>query len=95
MDILLLFRYLDSSYLNVNVEVNYIRVDVKGKPFQIALSEEVTPSAATVQRSQITGHLVVKAPKLKWQESLAVIDPIGNWKFFFYRSIMNSLSPVA
>lgn len=70
---LLIYRYLDTSYLDVNVEVNYIRVNVKKKIFQISLNEEVTPSTATVQRSQITGQLVVKAPKLKWQDTSAVL----------------------
>lgn len=64
---------MDTSYLDVNVEVNYIRVNVKKKIFQISLNEEVTPSTATVQRSQITGQLVVKAPKLKWQDTSAVL----------------------
>lgn len=63
-------RYLDTSHIKVDVEVNYIRVLVKGKLFQIALHEEVKTSDATVKRSQITGQLVIKAPKLHQNEIL-------------------------
>lgn len=58
------YRYLDTSLINVDVEANYIRVAVKGKIFQIVLSEEVNISEAIVKRSQITGQLVVCVPKL-------------------------------
>ncbi|KAI9588855.1 protein tilB [Glossina fuscipes] len=66
------YKYLDTSYIKVDVEVNYIRVTVKGKIFQIALTEEVKPSEASTQRSQITGQLVVNAPKLHINEALSV-----------------------
>lgn len=67
-----IFRYLDTSHINVNVEVNYIRVVVKGKIFQIALNDEVKPSEAVVQRSQITGQLVVTVPKLNENKLLSL-----------------------
>uniref|UniRef100_A0A1I8MFE6 Dynein axonemal assembly factor 11-like CS domain-containing protein n=2 Tax=Musca domestica TaxID=7370 RepID=A0A1I8MFE6_MUSDO len=65
------YKYLETSHLKVDVEINYIRVVVKGKIFQIALNEEVKPSAATVRRSQITGQLVITAPKLNENKLLA------------------------
>lgn len=65
-------RYLDTSHLNVDVEVNYIRVTVKGKIFQIALNEEVKPSDAVVKRSQLTGELVVAVPKLHTNQVLSL-----------------------
>uniref|UniRef100_A0A1A9VRL4 Dynein axonemal assembly factor 11-like CS domain-containing protein n=1 Tax=Glossina austeni TaxID=7395 RepID=A0A1A9VRL4_GLOAU len=65
------YKYMDTSYIKVDVDVNYIRVTVKGKIFQIALTEEVKPSEAKTQRSQITGQLVVKAPKLHINEALS------------------------
>ncbi|KAM7348874.1 touch insensitive larva B [Cochliomyia hominivorax] len=64
------YKFLDTSQINVEVEINYVRVTVKGKIFQIALNDEVKPSDAVVQRSQITGQLVVKVPKLHQNEIL-------------------------
>uniref|UniRef100_A0A1A9WCC2 Dynein axonemal assembly factor 11-like CS domain-containing protein n=1 Tax=Glossina brevipalpis TaxID=37001 RepID=A0A1A9WCC2_9MUSC len=66
------YKYLDTSYIKVDVDVNYIRVTIKGKIFQIALTEEVKPSEVVIQRSQITGQLMVKAPKLHINETLTV-----------------------
>ncbi|XP_075157394.1 touch insensitive larva B [Haematobia irritans] len=66
------YKYLDTSHIKVDVEINYIRVIVKGKIFQIALNEEVKPSQAVVQRSQITGELVIRAPKLNENKLLSL-----------------------
>ncbi|XP_013115598.2 protein tilB [Stomoxys calcitrans] len=72
------YKYLDTSHIKVDVEVNYIRAVVKGKIFQIALNDEVRPSDAIVQRSQITGQLVITAPKLNENEILLSIKSEGN-----------------
>ncbi|XP_065365575.1 protein tilB [Calliphora vicina] len=64
------YKFLDTSHIKVEVEVNYIRVTVKGKIFQISLNGEVKPSEAAVQRSQITGQLVIKVAKLHQHELL-------------------------
>ncbi|XP_061389387.1 protein tilB-like [Musca vetustissima] len=66
------YKYLETSHLKVDVEINYIRVVVKGKIFQIALNEEVKPSESIVQRSQITGQLVITAPKLNENKLLSM-----------------------
>jgi len=63
-------RHLDTSLIDVDVQTTYTRVTVKKKIFQIAYSEEVKPDESTVQRSQITGHLVVNLKKLKVNELL-------------------------
>jgi len=55
---------MDSSLINVDVQPNYVRVTLKGKSLQLALSEEVMPDASTAQRSQTTGYLVLKMPKV-------------------------------
>ncbi|XP_046802478.1 protein tilB isoform X1 [Lucilia cuprina] len=64
------YKFLDTSHIKVEIEVNYIRVTIKGKIFQIALNVEVKPSEAIVQRSQITGQLVIKVAKLHQNEIL-------------------------
>ncbi|XP_054241265.1 dynein axonemal assembly factor 11-like [Indicator indicator] len=62
---LAVYRHLDTSLLEVDVQPSYIRVLVKGKPFQIVLPEEVKPDSSSAKRSQTTGHLVVSMPKAK------------------------------
>ncbi|XP_064910508.1 dynein axonemal assembly factor 11 [Columba livia] len=62
---LAVYRHLDSSLLDVDVQPTYIRVLVKGKPFQLVLPEEVKPDSSSAKRSQTTGHLVVSMPKAK------------------------------
>ncbi|KAM6375931.1 LOW QUALITY PROTEIN: dynein axonemal assembly factor 11 [Alca torda] len=60
---LAVYRHLDTSLLDVDVQPTYIRVLVKGKPFQLVLPE-VKPDSSS-ERSQTTGHLVVSMPKAK------------------------------
>ncbi|KFP30203.1 Protein tilB, partial [Colius striatus] len=62
---LAVFRHLDTSLLDVDVQPTYIRVQVKGKPFQLVLPEEVKPDCSSAKRSQTTGHLVVSMPKVR------------------------------
>ncbi|XP_062426617.1 dynein axonemal assembly factor 11 [Rhea pennata] len=62
---LAVYRHLDTSLLDVDVQPTYIRVLVKGKPFQLVLPEEVKPDSSSARRSQTTGHLVVSMPKAK------------------------------
>ncbi|XP_059616085.1 protein tilB [Phlebotomus argentipes] len=58
------FKFLDTAHLTVDVQPNYVRVTVKKKVFQLALDEEVKCEASSSQRSEITGHLLIKIPKL-------------------------------
>lgn len=63
-------KYCDTDLLTVNVETNYVRVVIKQKVFQLVLQEEVRIEESTSQRSQITGHLVIRMPKLNYDEEL-------------------------
>ncbi|XP_045110127.1 dynein axonemal assembly factor 11-like isoform X2 [Portunus trituberculatus] len=58
------YRHLDASLVTCDVEPWYVRITVKEKVLQLVMMEEVRPGQATAQRSQVTGHLVVKMPKL-------------------------------
>ncbi|XP_075438032.1 dynein axonemal assembly factor 11 isoform X2 [Ascaphus truei] len=60
---LAIYRHLDTSLVDVDVQPGYIKVMVKGKPFQIVLPAEVKPDSSTAKRSQTTGHLVISMPK--------------------------------
>ncbi|KXJ24783.1 protein tilB homolog [Exaiptasia diaphana] len=59
------YRHIDTSLMDVDVQPNYVRVTVKDKVFQLALSEEVNPDSSSAKRSQTTGHLLVTMPKMK------------------------------
>lgn len=67
------FKYLDTSLIDLDVQPLYCRVIVKGKVFQLALSEEVNPDSSSAKRSQTTGHLIVEMPKVK-----KVVKPLKN-----------------
>uniref|UniRef100_W5KXF4 Leucine-rich repeat-containing protein 6 n=1 Tax=Astyanax mexicanus TaxID=7994 RepID=W5KXF4_ASTMX len=58
------YRHLDTSLLDVDVQPTYVRVSVKGKVFQLVLDAEVKPDSSTAQRSQTTGHLLLTMPKV-------------------------------
>ncbi|XP_024596780.1 protein tilB homolog isoform X1 [Neophocaena asiaeorientalis asiaeorientalis] len=60
---LAVYRYMDTSLIDVDVQPTYVRVMVKGKPFQLVLPAEVKPDSSSAKRAQTTGHLVVYMPK--------------------------------
>ncbi|XP_011177317.1 protein tilB [Zeugodacus cucurbitae] len=74
------YKYLDTSQLQVDVESNYVRVTVKGKIFQMAFSEELNITEASVKRSQITGYLLVNMPKLHAKEMLTLRPQVSDNK---------------
>lgn len=62
------FRHLDTSLIAVDLEVNYVRVTVKNKIFQLALVQEIKVDESSSKRSQITGDLLIIMPKLNYNE---------------------------
>ncbi|XP_029931014.1 dynein axonemal assembly factor 11 [Myripristis murdjan] len=60
---LAVYRHLDTSLMDVDVQPTYVRVTVKGKIFQLVVPAEVKPDSSTAKRSQTTGHLLVTMPK--------------------------------
>ncbi|KAF8570993.1 hypothetical protein P879_02195 [Paragonimus westermani] len=57
------YRYMDSSLVDCDIQTNYVRVTLRGKILQLALPEDVQPDRSEAKRSQITGNLVVTMPK--------------------------------
>ncbi|CCW67302.1 unnamed protein product [Phytomonas sp. Hart1] len=55
-------KFIATTLLNVQVEVDCIRVTIKGKLLQIPLEAEVSPDKARVQRSVTTGELKITVP---------------------------------
>lgn len=64
--IFVMYRYLDTSSLQADVQPNYVRVKVKEKYFQLVLPEEIHPDLSTSSRSQTTGHLLITMPKVTY-----------------------------
>ncbi|KAG5443336.1 Protein tilB [Clonorchis sinensis] len=58
------YRHMDTSMVDCDVQPTYVRVTMKGKILQLALPEEVKPDKSHAKRSQTTGHLVVTMPKV-------------------------------
>uniref|UniRef100_A0A671N936 Leucine-rich repeat-containing protein 6 n=1 Tax=Sinocyclocheilus anshuiensis TaxID=1608454 RepID=A0A671N936_9TELE len=56
------YRHMDTSLLDMDVQPTYVRVTVKGKVFQLVLPAEVKPDSSTAQRSQTTSHLLLILP---------------------------------
>lgn len=59
------FKHMDTSLIDIDVQPSYVRVTMKGKSLQLALSEEINPDSSTAKRSQTTGYLVITMPKVK------------------------------
>lgn len=55
-------KFISTTLLDVQAEVNCIRVYVKGKLLQVPSDLELAPDAATVQRSTTTGQLKITVP---------------------------------
>jgi len=62
---LAVFRHLDTSTLDCDVQPHYARLVIRGKIFQMALPEEVNGDNSSAKRSQTTGRLLITMPKVK------------------------------
>uniref|UniRef100_A0A3B3U958 Leucine-rich repeat-containing protein 6 n=1 Tax=Poecilia latipinna TaxID=48699 RepID=A0A3B3U958_9TELE len=69
---LAVYRHMDTSLMDVDVQPTYARVSVKGKMFQVVLPAEVKPDSSTARRSQTTGHLVLTMPRLYFNTHFSV-----------------------
>ena len=57
-------KFMSTDQLNVDLQPQYVRVDVRGKVTQIRFDEEILVERATIQRSTTTGWLCVTCPKV-------------------------------
>ncbi|XP_054452372.1 dynein axonemal assembly factor 11 [Anoplopoma fimbria] len=69
------YRHMDTSLIDVDIQPTYARVKVKGKIFQMVLPAEVKPDSSTAQRSQTTGHLVLTMPRAEGEIKVTKTDP--------------------
>ena len=64
-----LSKFLDSSLLDLSLESDHVLLKVKGKPvFQLLLPEEIFTERSEALRSQSTGHLLLRMPKVNHKE---------------------------
>uniref|UniRef100_H3CK91 Leucine-rich repeat-containing protein 6 n=1 Tax=Tetraodon nigroviridis TaxID=99883 RepID=H3CK91_TETNG len=68
---LAIYRHMDTSLMDVDVQPTFARVTVKGKIFQIVLPAEVKPDSSKAHRSQTSGRLLLTMPKVGGKISLA------------------------
>ncbi|XP_055592459.1 protein tilB-like [Uranotaenia lowii] len=80
------YKFLDTSLIEVDAQPSYIRVTVRGKIFQLALKEEIQLDASTCQRSSITGHMLIVMPKLN-PANVKFDKNNGDGKFEAYKDI--------
>ena len=65
-------KFMDTSLIKVDLNPQYVRVEVKGKVTQLKFTEDILVDKSKVQRSQITGVLQFTMPKanISQQEAL-------------------------
>lgn len=61
-------KYVDTSLVNLSVQPKYIDLELKKKHLRLNLASEVHPDKVTATRSQLTGHLLIKLPKVSKNE---------------------------
>ena len=54
--------YLDTNKIKVDLNPNYVRLDINGKITQWRFDHDIIVEKATVQRATTTGVLEIKAP---------------------------------
>ena len=73
-------KYLDTSFIDVDVHPTYITVAIKNKILQLNLDEEVSPDDVVCERSRMTGDLVIRMLKAKYKENAQITEIHENWK---------------
>ncbi|KAF7398781.1 hypothetical protein HZH66_006678 [Vespula vulgaris] len=58
------YRYLDTSYIDVDIQPTYVRVTIKGKILQLTLPCEILVDKSSAKRNVTTGSLVITMPRL-------------------------------
>ena len=58
-------RFLTTELIDVDLNPEYVRIDIKGKITQLRFPEEIIVEKSQVQRSQTTGFLVLTCPRVR------------------------------
>ncbi|KAJ8939382.1 hypothetical protein NQ314_011127 [Rhamnusium bicolor] len=65
-----IYKFLDTNLIEVDLQPIYVKLTIKGKIFQIVFPDEVFTDKSTAQRSQTTGHLVLKLPRVNYKPKI-------------------------
>jgi len=57
-------KYMDSSLIDLNLQPKVISIRIKGKLTQLKLNDEILVEKSEIQRSQLTGKLHIRMPKI-------------------------------
>ncbi|EGR31599.1 leucine rich repeat protein [Ichthyophthirius multifiliis] len=63
-------KFMDTSFIDVNLNPCWISVRIKGKLLQLKLNEEIQVEKSDIKRSQLTGFLEIKMLKMKFNQAL-------------------------
>ncbi|GAB6022335.1 Protein tilB [Chamberlinius hualienensis] len=58
------YKFMDTSLVKVNLEPTFIQIEIKGKMLQLILPYEIQVGKSSVERSMLTGHLLIKMLKV-------------------------------
>ncbi|CAH1990735.1 unnamed protein product [Acanthoscelides obtectus] len=64
------YKFLDGNLIDVDLQPIYVKITIKGKVFQMVFPEEVYIEKSICQRSQSSGHLILKMPKVNYKPRL-------------------------
>lgn len=62
---LAVMRHMDTANLDCDVQPKYVRLNIKGKIFQLELPQEVNGDNSKAERSQTTGRVLITMPRVK------------------------------
>nr|CAI5823988.1 unnamed protein product [Callosobruchus analis] len=65
-----IYKFLDANLIDVDLQPIYVKITIKGKIFQIVFPEEIHVEKSSCQRSQSSGHLILKMPKVNYKQRL-------------------------
>jgi len=71
-------KYMDTSLIDVNLQPKLVSIRIKGKLTQLRLNDEIQVEKSEVTRSQVTGMLHIKMPKVEINQSVATLKKKDN-----------------
>ncbi|XP_044014631.1 dynein axonemal assembly factor 11 [Aphidius gifuensis] len=59
-----LYKHMDTSHVDIDIQPKYIRVTIKGKILQLTLPCEIETEKSVAKRNTVTGNLLITMPRL-------------------------------
>ena len=61
-------KYLETASIGVDLQPNYVRLDIKGRITQLSIPEDILVEKSKIQRSMTTGVLQLTMPKAQFDK---------------------------